>query len=420
MSSALDFETLVIGAGPAGIAAAVSAAGGGRSVALVDDNPDIGGQIWRNSAKHPVSSQAARWCERLERSSVVRLSGWQIVDHPQQFRLTAQAEGNSRHLTYRQLILATGARERFLPFPGWTLPNVMGAGGLQAMVKSGLDVQNKRVVIAGTGPLLPAVGALLRRSGAKVLLIAEQASRASLVRFGLTLATSPSKVWQAAGIFANLLGVPYHTGCWPVRAEGKGRVESVEIQTPRGIQHYEVDYLACGFHLVPNNELAALLGCRLQNGFVAVNEWQQTSLENVYCAGEPTGIAGVESALVEGQIAGYAAAGDAPRARALFAERDRYRRFAQALERATELRAELRHLADNATIVCRCEDVPLGSLKDFNSFREAKMQTRCGMGPCQGRVCGAALQSLFDWQDTSVRPPIFPATVESWTMQADA
>jgi NAD(P)H-nitrite reductase large subunit len=174
----------------------------------------------------------------------------------------------------------------------------------------------------------------------------------------------------------------------------------------------ECDYLACGYHLVPNTELASMLGCKIESGFVAVDEFQRTSLENIYCAGEPTGIGGVEAALVEGKVAGLAASDDVEAARRLFRERDQCRGFAGKLNETFALRGELKTLADDQTIVCRCEDVDYGRLKNFQSFRDAKLQTRCGMGACQGRICGPATQFTFGWEPPGIRPPIFPVRID--------
>src|SRR5262249_31016544 len=132
-----------------------------------------------------------------------------------------------REVRYDRLILATGARERFLPFPGWTLPNVTGAGGLQALAKSGFPVAGKRVVIAGTGPLLLAVPRSLRAHGANVRLIGEQTWQHRLNRFAMHLARHPGKLIQAIGFRANLLAIPYLTSCWPIGANGKGKIERV-------------------------------------------------------------------------------------------------------------------------------------------------------------------------------------------------
>jgi NADPH-dependent 2,4-dienoyl-CoA reductase/sulfur reductase-like enzyme len=169
------------------------------------------------------------------------------------------------------------------------------------------------------------------------------------------------------------------------------------------------DYLACGFGLVPNLELPLLLGCGVRDGAVQVDEWQQTTVPGVFCAGETTGVGGLELALAEGQIAGWTAAGRQERAREFFAGRSRALRFKNSLDRAFALRAELKVLAKADTLVCRCEDVPFDRLQQHDSWRAAKLQTRCGMGPCQGRVCGPAVEFLFGWRAESVRPPILPA-----------
>jgi len=170
--------------------------------------------------------------------------------------------------------------------------------------------------------------------------------------------------------------------------------------------------LACGFGLVPNLELPLLLGCAIRNGFVAVDEWQATSLPGIYCAGEPNGIGGVDLALIEGQIAGFAAAGLRDQGRRQFAGRARSLWIRTGLEQAFALREELRTMATPDTIVCRCEDVPLERMRAHPAWRTAKLQTRCGMGPCQGRICGPAAEFLLGWKQESVRPPIFPAPVD--------
>jgi NADPH-dependent 2,4-dienoyl-CoA reductase/sulfur reductase-like enzyme len=158
---------------------------------------------------------------------------------------------------------------------------------------------------------------------------------------------------------------------------------------------------------------AVLLGCRTEHGSVVVDEQQQTSIANIYSAGEATGIGGLELALVEGEIAGFAAAGAIAKARGRSTARDRYRRFASALEQAFALREELKSLPHDETLICRCEDVTLSRVHACAGWREAKLHTRCGMGPCQGRVCGGAVEFLLGWKPESVRPPVFPARIES-------
>jgi len=409
-----QFEVLVIGAGPAGLAAAACAAECGVTVGMVDDNPAPGGQIWRGeSAK--TSSVAARWIGRLQAAGVQVFCGTRVFHQPEPGRLLAEAEDDLFELSYQKLIVATGARELFLPFPGWTLPNVMGAGGLQALVKSGLPIAGKRVLVAGSGPLLLAVAAYLRQHDAEISMICEQASRGSLARFGFALLGQPGKIRQGFSLRKQLARIPFLSGSWPVEARGNKTLEEVVISQGSNGQTRTVacDYLACGYHLVPNTELAEHLRCEVRDGLVQTDDQQQTSVPGVFCAGEPTGVGGLELALVEGQIAGLAAGGRGESARKLFGERGNLRRFARALDRTFALRPELRSLPRPDTIVCRCEDVTYARLAHHTSWRGAKLQTRCGMGACQGRVCGPATRFLFDWSPDSVRPPIFPTRLEN-------
>jgi NADPH-dependent 2,4-dienoyl-CoA reductase/sulfur reductase-like enzyme len=289
----------------------------------------------------------------------------------------------------------------------------MGAGGLQAMVKCGLAVRGKRVVVAGTGPLLLAVAAYLRQHDAEIPIICEQASWASLARLSAAVLEHPSRIAQALQLKRQLSDVRFCANSWPVAASGTPALEAVTIARSGKMEIIPCDYLACGFHLVPNIELPLLLGCQIQNGCVRVDEFQRTTISSVFCAGEPTGIGGVELAQVEGEIAGHSAAGRDAEASKLFSKRNKLRRFARSLDRTFHLRAELRNLPTPETIVCRCEDVRYSQLREHNGWRAAKLQTRCGMGPCQGRICGPATQFLFNWNPDSVRPPIFPARVAS-------
>lgn len=407
------FDVVVVGGGPAGMAAAACAAESGARTALFDDNPRLGGQIWRASVDGLTGGDSRSWQLRVQRSAAQIFAGVQIVDCPERGLLIGESDTDSFPIRYSRLILATGARERLLPFPGWTLPNICGAGGLQSLVKSGLDIRGKRVAVAGTGPLLLAIASYLRQHGAEVAIIAEQTSSVKLARFALSLCASPAKLRQAWSLRRELSRIPFRTGCWPVAARGDDALKEVQFQSVRGRFIISCDYLAYGFGLVPNVELPRLLGCDVQDGFVVVDEWQQTSVDGIYCAGEPTGIGGVDAAICEGQIAGLTAAGRAQEARKLFSERARGKRFEELLRSTFELRPELRSLCDAATVVCRCEDVVFRHLEGMRSWREAKLHTRCGMGACQGRTCGTSTEFLFGWQAVHTRPPVFPTRVET-------
>jgi len=379
---------VVVGAGPAGIAAALSAHESGARVTVIDDNPAPGGQIWRGAPRNP-------WIGRFVAARIPVLSGTRVisVDAPAH-SLTVEDADRAQEIAYEKLILATGARELFLPFPGWTLPGVFGAGGLQALAKSGLPVRGKKVVIGGTGPLLLAVAAYLRQHGANVRVIAEQTSVRSLAGFARELVRHPAKLIQGAGLQWTLAGVPYRTDCWIESAHGDGRLQSVTLRRGEKRWSEACDYAGVGFGLIPGNELEALVGAGAPDVLVART-------------GE------VDLSLLEGRVAGYSAAERPERAAALLPKLEKARRFAAALDHAFELRPELRHLAHADTFVCRCEDVSHQRLRGFTNFRAAKLHTRCGMGPCQGRVCGPAVRFLFGWDDASVRPPVFPARIAS-------
>ena len=298
------------------------------------------------------------------------------------------------------------------------MPGVF-APAVCALVKSGYPIENRKVIVAGSGPLLLAVAAYLRARAAEVRLIAEQ-TRGSLMRFGASLAWNQTgKVVEAMCLKWNLRGIPNRTA-WPIRSNGSARLESVTLTDGTKTWTESCDALACGFGLVANLELPKLLGCNIENGFVQVNAQQQTSLPNVYAVGELTGVGGLDKAILEGQIAGWSAAGRLDLAEPFFRERDKARRFVQLLDDTFALRQELRSLPDADTIVCRCEDVTFGRIKKCASFRDAKLQTRCGMGPCQGRICGPALQFLFGWSSDSVRPPIFPTALANLAGAADS
>lgn len=413
-------DIVVVGAGPAGLAAAHAAAAQGAHVAIIDDNPLAGGQIWRGGPDLQADQRAPQLWQALRSAAHVEfMPQTRVMYAPLPGHLLLQTPDASVTLHYKKLILATGARERLLPFPGWTLPGVTGAGGLQALSKGGYPLEGKRVVVAGSGPLLLAAAATLQGKGAQIVAIIEQAATPALARFALGLMATPSKIAQALRLMAQLGGVAYLRNSYVHSAHGDGTLQSIQVQrgTERDQETLQCDYLACGYGLLPNLELAQALGCAtiMHNGqmTVQVDAWQRTTLADVYCAGEGTGVGGVDLALAEGRIAGLAAAGHPEQAREAFASRASWQKFAARLARAFALRPELRTLAGDDTIVCRCEDVCHGDLRTHTSWRSAKLQTRCGMGPCQGRICGGATEILYGWRPDAVRMPISPTRISS-------
>jgi D-hydroxyproline dehydrogenase subunit alpha len=406
-------DVLVVGGGPAGIVAATCAAERGLKTVLVDDNLQLGGQIWRAPAGRPLelSHQATSWIGKLRASKATIHLESRVVARVSEQQVLVESKAGAEEISYRDLIIATGARERFLPFPGWTLSNVTGAGGLQALVKGGLPVSGKKIVVAGSGPLLLAVAAFLKKRGAVVEGVYEQASRRKILRFLLRLASAPGKGLQALQYRVSLAGSAYNVGWWPVAAEGTEKLERVVLTN--GLRRKEVacDFLACGFGLVPNLELPALLGCDVRNGRVLVDEYLRTSQKNIFAVGEATGIGGLEMSLLEGEIAGLAVSGREAECASLLSRRRKSAEFVAAMDDAFELRSELNALMTPETIVCRCEDVVWKSILPQGDWRSAKLHTRVGMGACQGRVCGSALEFVKGWSLESVRPPIYPARV---------
>lgn len=414
MRDASTCDVLVVGAGPAGIAAACCAAESGRSVCVVDDNPGPGGQIWRGAGiTRTLTGSAGKWLERFEASGARRLYGAAVVDAPEPGTLLALVDGSPMTLKASRIILACGMRERFVPFPGWTLPQVVGVGGLQALVKSGLQIRGRRVLVAGSGPLLLAVADDLKQKGAVLVGIAEQAPFTRVARFGVSLLRHPDKLIQGAGIGSRLAGTRVMHNTFPWRAE-VAEADAIRVRLKRGDHDLtlETDLLACGFGLVPNTELAAVMGCRMEGREVICNSLTQTSIAEVFApALTATGSGGVDQSLLEGQIAGYAAADRTDKARALAQRSGGVEHFARSLDRAYALREELRELVDDETVICRCEDVRHATLQQYTGWKHAKLQTRCGMGPCQARTCGPAIEHLYGWSSGSLRAPVFPAPV---------
>jgi thioredoxin reductase len=404
-------DIAVVGAGPAGIAAAVAAASHGKRVCLLDEGFRPGGQIWRHRPGK-VPMEAMRLLTQLSGSTVkvfAQASLFDVEARDGGWRLAISQPEGRQELDVASIILACGARERFLPFPGWTLPGVMGAGGGQALLKEGLKLDNEEVLVAGTGPLLLPVAATVRKAGGRLLGILEQAPLRRLLGMIPLLSIRPAKALQAVQLGLSLGAVPYRAGWWVQEAMGADRLEAVRITNGKVQRILDCHWLFCGFGLVPNLELAQGLGCKLLQEGMLVDEAQRSSLNHVFAAGELCGVAGVDAALTEGTIAGLAAAGvweagsvEGQRLRRI---RAKARHMGRRLDEIFLLRPELMTLPRSETVLCRCEDVPFGAVNPDWGARETKLCTRAGMGPCQGRVCGPILQLYFGHGRDTVRIP---------------
>lgn len=329
----------------------------------------------------------------------------------------ADGSARTRHvLEPDALILATGAHDRTLPFPGWQLPGVFTAGAAQALAKGERVAVGRRVLVAGAGPFLLPVAESLLAVGATVVGVLE-ANLASTILKGWGLHVR--KTGELARYVATLARhrVPYHFGRVVVEARGDDRVREVVTArvradwsvVPGTERTYAVDAVCVGHGFTPQPELAVAAGCVLDGGFVRTDESQRTGVENVFAAGEITGIGGADAARAEGAVAGCVAAGGTP-GPDLLRERDRTRDFARRLGKAHPIGAAWPGWLRDDTIVCRCEETSYGELKAAADDvakpgpHALKLGTRAGLGPCQSRICGPTVAELCGTTERHHRP----------------
>ncbi|HEY1915621.1 MAG TPA: FAD-dependent oxidoreductase [Streptosporangiaceae bacterium] len=440
MSGVIDVA--VVGAGPAGLAAALAAGSLGCEVTLIDAGSGPGGQIYRPGMLFPGSGQAQASAQRLPprlarigQASRVRhlaaTSVWQAARGPDglvTLWVAGPEGGAATTVEVRAVVLATGASELVLPFPGWDLPGVTTAGAAQALLKSQGVTVGQRVLVGGSGPLLLPVAAGLAEAGVQVAAVLEATpARVGLGPAGLAraarLAAFPGKLREAAGYAAVLARhrVPLRTGHAVVACAGEGRVQRAVVArldpdwrpVPGTERELAVDAVHVSFGFSPALELSRALGCAdvphpsRPVATVACDEDLATSVAGVFAAGEITGIGGAEAAELEGYLAGASAArylerihpvAYAARTRVLRDRLVRARRFAALLEEAYPLPGGWLTWPQPDTVVCRCEDTRWAQLgaavqAGARDVRAVKGLTRCGMGYCQGRICGPAVQA---------------------------
>jgi NADPH-dependent 2,4-dienoyl-CoA reductase/sulfur reductase-like enzyme len=433
-------DLAVVGAGPAGLAAALAAAGEGLGVVLIDGAPEAGGQFYRQTARRLHARRAQRlyhawptWQSLRDRLAAHTDSGrvmflserhvWHVEAAAEGFvvhALVGPEQQTSETISARGLVLATGGYERVLPFPGWTLPGVLTAGGAQAMLKAALVLPGRRVVVAGSGPLLLPVAAGLAAAGAEVAGLFESSDPRAFGRHVRTLSRSAGKLIEGAAYAAQFAryGVRPRFRHSVVAARGDERLEAVIVAGPDGSRRrIECDALAVSHGMLPHTEIAQTLGARLAaNGAVAVDTEQRTDVANLWAAGETTGIGGAALSLVEGEVAGRSAAArlrdGTPNGLAELQQRRlRLTAFAAALESAYTVAANWPDHVSDETVVCRCEEVSAASVREAvtelgaTDLRSIKLLTRAGMGWCQGRICGPGVAGIAGCPLTPVRTP---------------
>ncbi|SOZ10645.1 NAD(P)/FAD-dependent oxidoreductase [Cupriavidus taiwanensis] len=448
-----DVDIAIIGAGPAGMAAAVAAAASGARVALLDEQEACGGQIYRGILSAPPErlrilgpdyAAGRALADRFAASGAQHITGAAVWQVTREHAVHYLREGRVASLQARQVILCTGAMERPFPIPGWTLPGVLTAGAAQILLKSADVVPAEPVVLAGCGPLLYLLGWQYVRAGVPIRAIVDTTDGAdyqrALAHLGGALAG-----WRYLKKGLALMralkrgGVPFYKGATALSVEGDEAVRALRF-TSRG-QSHRIATQAVLLHqgVVPNTQFTWALRAahrwddRQLCWQPVVDDWGALDLPGTFVAGDGRGIGGAVAAALQGELAGLAAAHNVGRVDA--AQRDR-----QAAPLRAALRAHLgirpfldalyrpkpanRVPADDV-VVCRCEEVTAGAIRGFVALgcsgpNQAKSFGRCGMGPCQGRQCGLTVTEIIaDARGVPphevgyyrIRPPIKPVTL---------
>lgn len=453
MRSTVTDQVVVVGAGPAGLAATLALVESGAGVLLVDVGERPGGQYWRHAAdsRLPNKHEELRVIDHPNVEYLPKTNVWAATHREGVSTLHLLIDRKEeREVNTRSLILATGAYDRALPFPGWALPGVMTAGGVQALLKGQKKLAGKEFVVAGTGPFLLPVAVGLIMAGVKVKAIVEANRPTGWFTHPGALVGSRDKLrdfmtFQKIMIKAK---VKVHYGSAVIAAQGTNGVEGVTVAKidrrfmvkPGSEIGIACDTVAIGWGFTPDLSVASALGCKTQLGsgdgslVVHVDAHQATSIPGVYAAGEITGVGGSALALTEGRIAAFNLAYsmgfvDSTKIASSLVELTERRRkqqiFADALLEVYRVADGWTTWLDESTLICRCEEVSVGDLRKsiaelgVSDGKSAKSLTRTGMGMCQGRVCGQAVAefiakecnsevSLKDLQANAKRPVISP------------
>jgi NADPH-dependent 2,4-dienoyl-CoA reductase/sulfur reductase-like enzyme len=393
---------VIIGGGPAGLAAAHAIARSGQAARIIDAATHLGGQYWRGARPALLTTV-------MDDPSVTVSTGtsvWNVTADEHAVTIRTLKDGVEEEIRADRVVLATGAHDRSLPFPGWTLPGVMTAGGAQALLKGETLPFARRVVVAGSGPFLLPVAAGLVEAGVEVVEVCEAASPFRWSAHPRAMLGNPARVLEATRYLATLrrAGTRVTYGSRVIAAHGHQRVAAVEIRDRSGrLRSQDIDGLAIGWGFTPDLSVAQGIGLvpRLVDGtlVIPVDARQETERPGVFAAGEITGIGGMRLSLIEGEIAGLAAVGEAIPWR-LRERRAHHRSFARALAQVYPVDDSWRdHLRDD-TVICRCEEVDLRQIRSAihdlgaSDTRSLKLLARTGMGMCQGRICGQAVAGI--------------------------
>ena len=421
-------QPAIVGAGPAGIRAAQTLAKHGVRPVLIDEAARAGGQIYRRPPAHFSRPPETLYGSEAARATAVHAAIDDLQDRidyrPDSLVWNVQDAGldvlhgptqTTCTVPYGQLIVATGATDRVLPVPGWTLPGVYTLGGAQVALKFQGCAIGSRVVLAGTGPLLYLVAWQYAKAGVDVAAVLDTA------RFGDQLAAVPAMLRQPAVFLKGVHyvawlrahGVPLRRGVRLLRMEGDDRVRAV-VWSEAGREHtLDCDAVGFGYALRSETQLADLLGCRF--AFAPLHRAHlperdsagRSSVAGVYLAGDGAGIMGADAAEWAGELAAltlladHGMAIDTQRAELLQQRLARLTGFRAGLERAFPFPSDWAAQAPDELVVCRCENVTAGELRrgvadgGADEMNRLKALTRVGMGRCQGRMCGVAAAEIL-------------------------
>jgi len=454
-----EVELAIIGGGPAGICAAIEAVKCNAQVTLIEENSRLGGQFYRRLAEgfaivnqrqlDKYYIQGAKLIAEIEQyGKKVELIEdalvWGIFPDKE---ITLLRDGKTEILKAQRLILAEGAYDRPVPFPGWTLPGVLTAGAALRMVKTEKVLPGERILLAGTGPLQLLLAAHLVRAGAKVVAVLEAShlnnswkrlpqlwGQWELLKDGLDY------LWEL-----RKAKVPLLRGHTIVEAEGKEQVsQAIYAKVDKNWQivpgterKVEVDTIITGYGLIPSGRLSQLYGCPQKwdtylGGWIPEHdEYMETALPGIFAAGDCNGIEGAAVAAEEGRLAaikicqelGHITPEEASRrCSPIFRKLRGLRRFESALNNIFAIRRGLLAQIPDEVIICRCEEVTAGEIREviaggITNINEIKALTRAGMGPCQGRMCASIIAEMVSIKTTrpveeggfsTPRPPVKP------------